>query len=140
MPVNASKLTLACIMLMKASVTPVAFRIVCIQQLLCHADVAASNAGRVIEGSRKQYTIATKFALKVTPAGGVEVDGKPEYVRCHPEAVRQLACSCESASMHTNCQTGFLTGFGSSGPNCQICEAGILLHNWVATAPHHDIS
>ena len=39
------------------------------------------RSGRVIKGQRNKFLIATKFGLVIT-ANGIEVCGKPEYVRC----------------------------------------------------------
>ena len=49
--------------------------------LYTHMKRCMCNTGRAVAGRRDQYTIATKFGLCLTEAGGMEVRGSPAYVR-----------------------------------------------------------
>jgi aryl-alcohol dehydrogenase-like predicted oxidoreductase len=55
------------------------------------ADVYGDGAneelvGRAIAGRRDEVVIATKFSLRRNPAGGMEINGRPEYVRASCDA------------------------------------------------------
>jgi len=38
-------------------------------------------AGKAIEGQLGEYTVASKFAYKVTEDGSIAIDGNPKFIR-----------------------------------------------------------
>ena len=39
------------------------------------------NAGKAIKGHHGEYTVASKFAFKLTEDGKVAIDGDPKFIR-----------------------------------------------------------